>query len=161
MASVAPDAFGFEPWPAVPFAMTTFENDGGYDDMIVVRDLAFRSSCVHDGLPVSGVVHVGYHPNARIVGLSKFARLVDHCASRSQTQERFTKDIADVLDGELCPKGVGVVVETDHDCSGAPRAVSDPRTVTKELRGVLRHDPAARREFLHLVLRPRGRRGRR
>jgi GTP cyclohydrolase I len=138
--------------------MTTFENDGGYDGMVVVRDLAFQSSCVDDGLPVTGVVHVAYLPSARIVGLSKFARLVDHLACAPQTLQRFAKGIADSLDDALHPRGVGVVVETGHDCSGVARAVPDARSVTTELRGMLRDDAPARREFLDLVLRPRGRR---
>jgi GTP cyclohydrolase I len=157
MAAIAPqpEPFGPDPFGPEPFAMTTFENDGGYEDMVVVRDLAFRTSCVHDGLPVGGVVHVGYLPETRIVGLSKFARLVDHRATFPETLQRFAQGIADALDVALQPRGVGVVVETSHDCSGGSMAKPGARTVTTELRGVLREEAEARREFLDLVLRPR------
>jgi GTP cyclohydrolase I len=93
-----------------PFVLTTFANDAGYDEMVVVRDITFRALCVHDLLPVTGVVHVGYLPGPRIVGLSKFARLVDHRAAMLQTQERFTSGIADALTDALHPRGLGVVV---------------------------------------------------
>jgi GTP cyclohydrolase IA len=138
-----------------PFVMTTFDNDGGYDEMVVVRDLTFRALCVQDLLPVTGIVHVGYLPGARIVGLSKFARLVDHQAASLQTQERFTKGIADALADALHPRGLGVVVEADHDCAAERAIASGARLVTTDLRGVVRDEPAARREFLDLVLRPR------
>jgi GTP cyclohydrolase I len=138
-----------------PFVMTTFANDAGYDEMVVVRDLAFRALCVHDLLPVTGVVHVGYLPGARIVGLSKFARLVDHSAASLRTQERFTKGIADAIADALHPRGLGVVVEAEHDCAGDCATSSSARSVTTDVRGVLRDDPAVRREFLDLVLRPR------
>jgi GTP cyclohydrolase IA len=92
------------------FAMTTFPNAEGYDELVLVEDVPLRSLCEHHMLPFVGVAHVGYLPADRIVGLSKVARMVDFYSHRAQTQERLTKQIAEHLQQQLAPRGVGVVV---------------------------------------------------
>ncbi|HEX6685922.1 MAG TPA: GTP cyclohydrolase I FolE [Candidatus Limnocylindrales bacterium] len=135
-----------------PFALTTFLNEEGYDEMVLVRDISFQSLCQHHLLPFHGVAHVGYLPSARIVGLSKLARVVEHFARRLQVQERLTQQIADCLDENLRPKGVGVVLEAEHQCMSM-RGVRSPgtRTITSALCGSMRIDPATRQEFLALA----------
>jgi GTP cyclohydrolase I len=139
-----------------PFRATTFQNDGGYDELVVVSDIAFASLCEHHLLPFVGVAHVGYLPGERIVGLSKLPRLVEHRSRRLQVQERLTTEIADWLEEALRPRGVGVVLEATHLCMSL-RGVRQPGalTTTSALRGRLREDPRTRQEFLELI----GRRG--
>ena len=133
------------------FEMTTFPNTEGYDELVLVQDIPVRSLCEHHVLPFVGVAHVGYLPGERILGLSKFARLVDLVARRPQTQERLTTEIADHLTTHLQPRGVGVVIEAEHTCMSLRGArAQGTRTVTSALRGTLR-DPAARAEFLSLA----------
>jgi GTP cyclohydrolase I len=133
----------------VPFEFTTFENTQGYDELVLARAIPFSSVCEHHVLPFVGIAHVGYVPRDRIVGLSKLARVVDGCARGLQVQERLTVEIADCLDRELDPRGVGVVLEAEHLCMSI-RGVRRPgsRTVTSRLTGCLRSDMGARREFL-------------
>lgn len=134
------------------FDVTTFPNDAGYDEMVLVSDIAFTSLCEHHLLPFRGVAHVAYVPGSRIVGLSKMARLVEATARRPQVQERMTSEIADWLHENLRPRGVGVVLEAEHLCM-AIRGVRSPkaRTITSALLGRLRDDPATRQEFLSLA----------
>ena len=91
--------------------MTTFPNEQGYDDLVLVREIPFTSLCAHHLLPFRGVAHVGYLPAKRLLGLSKLARVVEHFARDLQLQERLTVKIADYLASELAPNGVGVVLE--------------------------------------------------
>lgn len=134
------------------FDLTTFDNDGEYDELVLVRDLPVRSLCEHHMLPFVGVAHVGYLPGERIIGLSKTARLVEFYARRPQTQERLTTQVADRLHEALGPVGVGVVVEAEHTCMSVRGArATGARTVTAALRGRLRDDPASRAEFLSLT----------
>ena len=134
------------------FDATTFSNASSYDELVVVSDIPVRSLCEHHLLPFTGVAHVGYLPGERILGLSKFARTVEFFARRAQTQERLTTEIADHLDSQLMPRGVGVVIEADHTCMTLRGARADgSRTVTAALRGSLRADPATRAEFLSLT----------
>jgi GTP cyclohydrolase I len=135
-----------------PFKPTTFHNDGGYDEMVLARDIPFVSLCEHHLLPFSGVAHVAYVPGNRILGLSKLARLVDHYARSLQVQERLTKQVAGWLMKELGAKGVGVVIEAEHTCM-AIRGIhaAGARTVTSALCGLLRDNPASRSEFLSLA----------
>jgi len=133
----------------VPFEATTFPNDEGYDELVVARDIPFHSLCQHHLLPFAGVAHVGYVPGERIVGLSKLARVVEHFARGLQVQERLTCQVADWLDHQLEPKGVGVVLVAEHSCMslrGVQKAGS--RTVTSALRGLVRTDGRTRAEFL-------------
>lgn len=126
---------------AADFDLTTFPNDEDYDELVVVHDIDFRSLCEHHMLPFTGVAHVGYLPGDRILGLSKFARLVAGFAARPQTQERLTKQIADELQQRLAPRGVGVVVEAEHSCLSLRGArARGARTVTSAIVG----DPASR-----------------
>ncbi|ANH38366.1 GTP cyclohydrolase 1 [Nocardioides dokdonensis FR1436] len=142
---------------APAFELTTFPNDQGHDgqghdELVVVRDIAFQSLCEHHLLPFVGVAHVGYLPGERLLGLSKFARLVDFTARAPQTQERLTQQVARQLEKHLRPRGVGVVLEADHSCMTLRGArAGGARTVTSTLLGTLRHDPAARAEFLDLA----------
>ncbi|MGH3849159.1 MAG: GTP cyclohydrolase I, partial [Pseudonocardiaceae bacterium] len=99
-----------------PFDLTTFPNDEGYDELVLVRDIPFHSLCMHHLLPFHGVAHVGYLPGQRILGLSKLARVVELFARDLQVQERLTQQIADWLQEHLAPKGVGVVIEAEHLC---------------------------------------------
>jgi GTP cyclohydrolase I len=135
-----------------PIRATTFANDGGYDEIVVVADIAFSSLCEHHLLPFLGVAHVGYLPGERIVGLSKLPRVVEHYARRLQVQERLTVQVADWLERELRPRGVGVVLEATHLCMSV-RGVRQPgaRTRTSALRGLVRDDPGTRQEFLQLI----------
>jgi GTP cyclohydrolase IA len=139
------------------FAPTTFPNDEGYDELVVAGDIPFHSLCMHHLLPFHGVAHVGYLPGARILGLSKLARVVDLFARDLQVQERLTQQIAGWLHDELEPQGVGVVLEAEHLCLSL-RGACKPgtRTVTSALRGAVRDDPRTRQEFLDLTRR-RGR----
>ena len=134
------------------FDLTTFANSAGYDELVLVQDIPVRSLCEHHLLPFVGVAHVGYFPDDRILGLSKFARLVEFFARRAQTQERLTTQIADHLQQRLAPIGVGVVIEAEHSCMTLRGARADgARTVTSTLRGNLREDSASRAEFLALT----------
>ena len=135
-----------------PFEMTTFPNDGGYDELIVARGVPVRSLCEHHMLPFIGTAHVGYLPGDRIVGLSKLARVVEHFSRRPQVQERLTTQVSTWLRDQLGAAGVGVVVEAEHLCMTL-RGVQAPgtTTVTSSLLGVLREDPRTRAEFLALT----------
>jgi GTP cyclohydrolase IA len=137
-----------------PFVLTTFANDGEYDEMVIARDIPFHSLCAHHVLPFVGVAHVAYIPGQRIVGLSKLARLVEFLSHRLQTQERLTRQIADALQEALAPRGVGVMLEAEHLCMSL-RGVQarGTRTMTTSLVGVLKDDPAARNEFRSLAAR--------
>lgn len=134
------------------FELTTFPNDEKYDELVLVQNIPVQSVCEHHMLPFVGVAHVGYLPGDSILGLSKFARMVELHAQRPQTQERLTKRIADHLGEQLSPRGVGVVVEAEHTCMSLRGArASGTRTVTAALFGKLRDDPASRAEFLSLT----------
>jgi GTP cyclohydrolase IA len=135
-----------------PFDATTFPNDGGYDELVVAREIPFHSLCEHHLLPFVGVAHVGYLPGERIIGLSKLARVVDYFARSLQVQERLTTQVAGWLERELQPKGVGVVIEAEHLCMSL-RGVQKhgATTVTSSLHGLVRDDPRTRQEFLALT----------
>jgi GTP cyclohydrolase I len=135
-----------------PFSLTTFLNDEGYDELVVVRDIPFQSLCMHHVLPFHGVAHVAYLPAERILGLSKLARVVELFARDLQLQERLTTQIAGWLQAQLEPKGVGVVLEAEHLCMSL-RGVQKPgaKTVTSALHGLVRDDPRTRAEFLSLT----------
>ena len=137
-----------------PFRPTTFPNDEGYDELVLVRSIPFHSLCAHHLLPFHGVAHVGYLPGERIVGLSKLARVVELFARDLQVQERLTTQIANWLDDQLQPKGVGVVLEAEHLCMSL-RGVQKfgAKTVTSALHGLVRDDPRTRQEFLALTTR--------
>ncbi|WP_394552795.1 GTP cyclohydrolase I [Agromyces sp. MMS24-JH15] len=131
-----------------PFQATTFPNEEGYDDLVVVAGIPFHSLCEHHLLPFRGVAHVGYVPGDRLVGLSKLARIVEQAARALQVQERMTRQIADWMERELAPRGAGVVLEAEHLCMSlrGPR-IAGGTTTTRSLTGLLRDDPRMRREF--------------
>jgi GTP cyclohydrolase I len=135
-----------------PFSMTTFPNDEGYDELVVVKSIPVQSVCEHHFLPFFGVAHVGYLPADRILGLSKFARVVEMFAHRPQVQERLTQQIATWIDDQLSPKGVGVVIEAEHLCMTL-RGVRAAGAITRtsSLSGVLRETPESRAEFFSVV----------
>jgi GTP cyclohydrolase I len=133
-------------------AATTFPTEGRYEELVVVRDIPFHTLCMHHLLPFFGQAHVAYLPGERIIGLSKLARVVDAFARDLQLQERMTVQIADWLEEELRPRGVGVVLSAEHTCMTI-RGVLKPgaRTVTSALRGSLRDDPGTCQELFSLV----------
>jgi GTP cyclohydrolase I len=120
--------------------------------MVVVRDIEFASMCEHHLLPFTGVAHVAYVPEGRVVGLSKIPRVVETLARRPQLQERLTQQIADLLMDRLAAKGVAVVVEGSHSCMTI-RGVRKPGStfVTSAMVGIFRDRHATRAEFLALV----------
>ena len=134
-----------------PFNATTFPNDEGYDEMVVVGDIPFQSLCAHHLLPFQGTAHIAYLPGERIIGLSKLGRVVDLFARRLQVQERLTTQVADWLEETLEPRGIGVILKAEHLCMSL-RGVQKPGavTVTSALRGAIRDDPRTRAEFLDL-----------
>jgi GTP cyclohydrolase I len=133
----------------LPFEPTTFANHEGYDELVVARSIPFHSLCEHHLLPFHGVAHVAYLPGDRIVGLSKLGRVVESYARRLQVQERMTVQIADWVEENLQPRGVGVVLEAEHLCMSL-RGVQKPgtMTVTSALHGLVRDDARTRQEFL-------------
>ncbi len=130
----------------------TFEEVGGYDELVVLRDIPVVSFCEHHMLPVIGHAHVGYLPTDRVVGISKLARVVQGFARRLQIQEKLTAEIAGAIDQVLKPKGVGVVIEAEHSCMTL-RGVNTPGSslTTSHLTGVIRDDARTRQEFLRLA----------
>jgi GTP cyclohydrolase IA len=135
-----------------PFRPTTFPNEEGYDELVLIRSIPFHSLCMHHLLPFHGLAHIGYLPGDRMLGLSKFARVVEFLARDLQVQERLTVQIADWLQDQLAPKGVGVVLEAEHLCMSL-RGVQKfgAKTVTSALHGLVRDDPRTRQEFLALT----------
>jgi len=134
------------------FDLTTFPNEEGYEQLVLVQGIPFRSLCEHHALPFIGRADVGYLPGKRIIGLSKLARVVELFAHRAQVQERMTKQVADWLADHLQPKGVGVVLRAEHMCMTLRGAqVAGTTTVTSALHGLLLDDGRARQEFISLT----------
>jgi GTP cyclohydrolase I len=135
----------------------TFEEVGGYDEMVVLRDITFESHCEHHLAPIIGRVHVGYLPADKVVGISKLVRVVDGYARRLQVQEKLTAQIADCIAEALKPRGVGVVVDAVHQCMTTrgvhKRGVS---MVTSRMAGTFRSDARTRAEFLRFIGMPDG-----
>jgi GTP cyclohydrolase IA len=123
-----------------------------YDEMVVVKDIRFESTCEHHLMPFFGKAHVAYLPNGRVVGLSKLARVVETLARRPQVQEQMTEEIAEMIKEELDARGVGVIVEATHTCMTI-RGVrkTDSVTTTSAMRGQFRDNQATRNELLALV----------
>ena len=142
---------GYETDPRA-YLERTFEEVGGYDQLVLLKDIRFVSFCEHHMLPVIGKAHVAYLPTNRVVGISKLARVVNGYARRLQIQEKMTAEIAQAIDEVLQPKGVGVVVEATHACMTL-RGVNTPGAslVTSSLLGEVRDDHRTRQEFLRLV----------
>ena len=142
---------GYEVEPRA-YLERTFEEVGGYNQLVVLKDIRFVSFCEHHMLPVVGVAHVGYLPTDRVVGISKLARVVRGYAKRLQIQEKMTAEIASAIEEVLRPQGVGVVIEAEHSCMTL-RGVNVPgaKLTTSTLLGVVKDDPRTREEFLRLA----------
>jgi GTP cyclohydrolase I len=136
----------------VEFLKRTFREVEGYDEMIVLRDIAFESHCEHHMAPIIGKAHVGYLPKNKIVGISKLARVVEAFARRFQVQEKMTAQIANCIQDVLQPKGVGIVIEAKHQCM-TTRGIhkSDVSMVTSQMVGTFRKDARTRVEFLRMI----------
>jgi GTP cyclohydrolase IA len=139
---------GYDEDPNV-YLQRTFEQVGGYDEMVLLRDIRFESHCEHHIAPIIGSVHIGYLPRNRVIGISKLARLVDTFARRLQVQEKMTAEIANCLNSGLKPYGVGVVVEAAHECM-TTRGVhkSEVTMITSRMLGAFRAQKQTRDEFL-------------
>ncbi len=142
---------GYEQDPRA-YLERTFEDAGGYDDMIFVRDIPFRSHCEHHMVPIMGVAHIAYLPQDRVVGLSKLARVIDTYSKRLQIQEALTSQIVDVIQDVLKPKGVALMLSAEHQCM-TMRGVQKPgaQTVTIKFSGLFQSEPRWEQRFLNLV----------
>jgi GTP cyclohydrolase IA len=130
----------------------TFEDVGGYQDIVMVRGIPFHSHCEHHMLPFIGTAHIAYYPSEGVVGLSKLARVVDIFAKRLQTQENLTAQIAAAIDDQLAPRGLAVMMEAEHQCM-TMRGVQKPgvSTITTQFTGIFQDDPAEQVKFMSLV----------
>ena len=130
----------------------TFREVGGYDEIVLLRDIPFHSHCEHHMAPIIGKVHIAYLPTDRVVGLSKLARVALGYARRLQVQERLTAEIADAVQEVLNPRGVAVVVEASHACMSARGVMTTGATMTtSRMMGVFREDERSRKEVLTLM----------
>ena len=142
---------GYELDPA-EILSRTFEEVEGYDEIVLLKNMRLESHCEHHMVPFLGVAHIAYLPDKKIVGISKLARLLDVYAHRLQTQEVLTTQIADCIQHALNPRGVAVIIDAEHQCM-TTRGVHKhgTTTITSQMRGVFRTDPAARAEVLKLI----------
>ena len=142
---------GYESDPR-DYLAKTFEEVAGYDELVILKDIPVVSFCEHHMLPFIGRAHVGYLPSNRVVGISKLARVVRGFARRLQIQEKLTAEVAGAISDILKPKGVGVVIVSEHSCM-TMRGVNTPgtRLTTSHLLGEVRDDPRTRQEFFDLV----------
>jgi len=142
---------GYETDPR-DYLQRTFDEVGGYDELVILKDIRVVSFCEHHMLPFLGRAHVGYLPTDRVVGISKLARVVHGFSRRLQIQEKLTAEIAEAIQDILKPKGVGVVLVSEHSCM-TMRGVNTPgsRLTTSHLLGEVRDDPRTRQEFFELV----------
>lgn len=130
----------------------TFDDIGGYDDIVMLRDIDLYSHCEHHMVPFVGKAHVAYFPARAVVGISKLARVVEIYARRLQTQETMTAQIAETIDTVLKPRGVAVMIEAVHQCMSL-RGVRKPNvaTITTQFTGVFKDEPAQQDRFMALV----------
>ena len=144
-------AQGYEADPAVHLSRT-FDEVGGYDEIVLLKDIPFQSHCEHHMAPIIGKAAIAYLPNNRVVGISKLARVLHGFARRLQVQERLTAQVADAIWGHLQPKGVAVVIEASHACMTA-RGVGTPGVMmtTSRMMGTFREDERSRQEVLKLM----------
>jgi GTP cyclohydrolase IA len=142
---------GYESDPR-EYLAKTFEEVAGYDELVILKDIPVVSFCEHHMLPFIGRAHVGYLPANRVVGISKLARVTRGFARRLQIQEKLTAQVAHAICDILKPKGVGVVIVSEHSCM-TMRGVNTPgtRLTTSHLLGEVRDDPRTRQEFFDLV----------
>jgi GTP cyclohydrolase I len=144
-------ASGYDEEPALHLSRT-FEEVGGYDEIVLLKDIPFQSHCEHHLAPIIGKAAIAYLPGNRVVGISKLARVLHGFARRLQVQERLTAQVADAIWEHLQPKGVAVVIEASHACMTA-RGVSTPGVMmtTSRMMGTFREDERSRREVLALM----------
>ncbi|HEX5237542.1 MAG TPA: GTP cyclohydrolase I FolE [Sphingomicrobium sp.] len=144
-------ASGYREDPAKHLSRT-FEEVGGYDEIVLLKDIPFQSHCEHHMAPIIGKAAIAYLPNDRVVGISKLARVLHGFARRLQVQERLTAQVADAIWENLRPKGVAVVIEATHACMTA-RGVRTPGVMmtTSRMMGTFREDERSRREVLALM----------
>jgi GTP cyclohydrolase I len=144
-------ARGYDEDPALHLART-FEEVGGYDDIVLLRDIPFQSHCEHHLAPIIGKAAIAYLPGQRVVGISKLARVLHGFARRLQVQERLTAQVADCIWEHLRPEGVAVVIEASHACMSA-RGVNTPGVLmtTSRMLGCFRDDERSRKEVLALM----------
>jgi GTP cyclohydrolase I len=144
-------ARGYQENPALHLART-FNEVGGYDEIVLLRDIPFQSHCEHHMAPIIGKASIAYLPRDRVVGISKLARVLHGFARRLQVQERLTAQVADCINEELHPLGVAVVIEASHACMTA-RGVNTPGVMmtTSRMMGTFRSDERSRREVLALM----------
>ncbi|MEX2453590.1 MAG: GTP cyclohydrolase I FolE [Rhodospirillaceae bacterium] len=130
----------------------TFEEVEGYDEMVVLRNIDFESHCEHHMVPIVGRAHVAYLPKSRVVGISKLARVVDTFAKRLQIQEKMTAQVANTIASVLEPRGVAVVIESEHHCMTTRDVHKHGTTmVTSAMLGAFRDDQKTRQEFMGIV----------
>ncbi|WP_032112503.1 GTP cyclohydrolase I FolE [Candidatus Paracaedibacter symbiosus] len=130
----------------------TFEEVGGYDEIVLLRDIRFESHCEHHLAPIIGKAHIAYLPTNRVVGISKLARVVDLFAKRLQIQEKMTAEIADAIQQTLNPSGVAVIIEATHHCMTTRGVHKHGVTMTtSKTTGVFKKDAALRREVLSMI----------
>jgi len=130
----------------------TFGEVGGYDDIVLLRDIPFQSHCEHHMAPIIGVAHIAYLPRERVVGISKLARVLHGYARRLQVQERLTAEVADCIQRYLDPLGVAVVIEATHACMSARGVMTNGVSMTtSRMIGVFRDDDRSRKEVLALM----------
>ncbi len=130
----------------------TFGDIEDFDDMVLVKDIEFVSHCEHHLVPILGKAHVAYWPDEKVVGISKLARIVDIYACRLVSQENMTRNIAEIIQNTLQPKGVAVYIDANHQCMST-RGVNKGRssTVTSMFRGVFKEDEAVQRRFFEMI----------
>ena len=130
----------------------TFEDVGGYDDIVLLKDMRVESHCEHHMVPFIGKAHIAYIPNKKVVGISKIARLLDVYGKRLQTQETMTAQIADTINKVLKPKGVAVIIDAKHQCM-TTRGIHkiNTTTITKRMLGSLKNDPEMEKKLLSLI----------
>jgi len=146
----------FSGYSVDPKSVITLFDSEGYDEMIISRDIDFFSTCEHHLLPFYGRAHIGYIPDERIIGLSKFARIIDVYSRRLQNQERLTTQIADFVWETVAPKGLGFIIEAEHLCIKSRGADKQNSIMTTSaFRGNFKSRPETRSEFLDLISKPR------
>lgn len=130
----------------------TFEDIEGFDDMVIVKEIEFSSHCEHHLAPIIGKAHVAYWPDEKVVGISKLARIVDIYAKRMISQETMTKNIANVIQDTLSPKGVAILIDANHQCMstrGVNKSCSS--TVTAMFKGIFKEDKDVQRRFMDMI----------
>lgn len=130
----------------------TFEEVGGYDDIVLLKDMRMESHCEHHMVPIIGKAHIAYIPNKKVVGISKIARLLDVFGKRLQTQETMTAQIAETIDRVLKPKGVAILIDAQHQCM-TTRGIHkiDTTTITKRMTGTFADDPNMENRFMSMI----------